>query len=90
MNKPLDPETNVLRTLLVDAAPEAVWKALTDPQLARLYMSATLTGEMKPGRPIQWFMKEEDGTQTLSAKGIVLAVQPRERLRSSIYRPAPQ
>lgn len=87
MNKPLDPETNVLRTLLVDAAPEAVWKALTDPKLARLYMSATLTGEMKPGKLIQWFVREEDGTQTLTAKGVVLAVHPGERLRYSTYSP---
>lgn len=85
MNKPLDPETNVLRTLLVDAAPEAVWKALTDPKLARLYMSATLTGEMKPGKSLQWFVREEDGTQTLASKGLVLAVHPGERLRYSTY-----
>ncbi len=83
-------ETIVLRTLLVDAAPETVWKVLTDPKLTRLYMGATLNSEVKPGKPIQWTVKEEDGTQTVAAKGLVLAVQPDERLRYSTYSPASQ
>ncbi len=90
MNKPLDPETNVLHTLLVDAAPETVWKALTQPELARLYMIAMPTGELKRGKPVQWFVREEDGSQNLAAKGVVLAVQPGERLRYSTYSPASQ
>ena len=60
-----DPETNVLRTLLVDAPPAAVWKALTDPKLARLYMGAMPCCELRPGMPVQWFVREESGDQTL-------------------------
>lgn len=88
MNKPLDPETNVLRTLLVDAPPSAVWKALTEPQLARLYMGAMPCCELEPNKPVQWFRREENGDQTLVAKGTILAVHPGERLRYSTYSPA--
>lgn len=80
-----DPETNVLRTLLVDAPPAAVWKALTDPKLARLYMGAMPCCDFQVGKPIQWFIREENGDQTLVSKGIVLAVMPGERLRYSTY-----
>ena len=88
MNKPLDPETNVLRTLLVDAPPAAVWKALTDPQLARLYMGAVPSTELLPNKPVQWLRREENGDQTLVAKGTVLVVYPGERLRYTSYSPA--
>ncbi|MFN3876149.1 MAG: SRPBCC domain-containing protein [Flavobacteriales bacterium] len=81
----MNPETNVLRTLLVDAPPAAVWKALTDPNLARLYMGAMPCCDLRPGKPVQWFAREESGDQTLVAKGILLAVLPGERLRYSYF-----
>ncbi len=87
MNQQLDPETNVLRTLLVDAPPDAVWKALTEPQLARLYMGAVPSTDLQPDKPVQWFRREENGDQTLVAKGTVLAVHPGERLRYTTYSP---
>lgn len=83
-----DPETNVLRTLLVDAPPAAVWEALTDPKLARLYMGAMPCCELQPGKPVQWFLREENGDQTLVAKGTILAVKPGDRLRYSTYSPS--
>jgi uncharacterized protein YndB with AHSA1/START domain len=86
MMKPVDPETNVLRTLLVDAPPAAVWKALTEPHLARLYMGATPSGDLRPGKPLQWFMREENGDQSLCEKGTVMAVLPGERLRYTSYK----
>jgi len=84
MTKMKDDGTTVTRTLLVDAPPEAVWKALLEPTLVRQYMGATPTGEIVVGKPIQWFAKVEEG-RTLVAKGTVLAVQPGERLRYSTY-----
>ena len=54
-------ETTVERTLLVDAPPEAVWKALVEPSLARQYMGATPMGEIVVGEPIQWFARVEEG-----------------------------
>jgi uncharacterized protein YndB with AHSA1/START domain len=80
-----DPETNVLRTLLVDAPVSAVWKALIDPNLARLYMVATPCSEMQRGNPIQWYLREESGDRSLVAKGTLMAVQPEARLRFTYY-----
>lgn len=77
-------ETTVERTLLVDAAPEAVWKALVEPGLVRQYMGAIPTGELTVGRPIQWFARVEEGG-ALVAKGTMLAVQPGQRLRYTTY-----
>ena len=87
MIKPQDPDTNVQLTLLVDAPPSAVWKALVEPGLARLYMGASMCCELRTGQPIQWFVREEDGSQRLTAKGTVMAVQPAERLRYTTYTP---
>lgn len=80
-----DPETNVLRTLLVDAPAAAVWEALIDPSLARLYMGATPCCDLQRGKPIQWYMREESGDRTLVAKGTLMAFQPESRLRYTYY-----
>lgn len=85
MNKPLDPETNVMRTLLVDAPPEFIWKALTDPNITRLYTSTAISPDLKAGSPIEWFSREDESTRHLVAKGIVLALVPNERLRYTNY-----
>jgi len=84
MIKMKDDGTTVTRTLLVDAAPEAVWKALLEPALVRQYMGATPMGEIAVGEPIQWFARVEQGG-ALVAKGTVLAVQPGQRLRYTTY-----
>lgn len=80
-----DPETNVMRTLLVEAPPEAVWKALIDPELARLYMGSRPSFDLRPGKPVQWFVREENGDRTLVAKGTLMAAQPGQRLRYTTY-----
>ena len=85
MNKPLDPETNVMRTLLVDAPPEVIWKALIDPNITRLYTSTAISPDLKAGDPIQWFSREDDQSRRLVAKGTVLALVPNERLRYTNY-----
>ena len=85
MNKPLDPETNVLRTLLVDAPPEVIWKSMTDPNITRLYTSTAISLDLKAGHPIQWFARQEDQTRQIVAKGTVLALVPNERLRYTNY-----
>ncbi|MBK7385114.1 MAG: SRPBCC domain-containing protein, partial [Flavobacteriales bacterium] len=59
----------------------------TEPSLARLYMGATPCCEMRPDEPIQWFIREEGGDQTLVAKGKVMAVYPGERLRYTTFNP---
>ncbi len=86
MMKPLDPETNVMRTLLVEAPQELIWKALTDPAITRLYTSMAISQNLGQGEPLQWFSREEDNTRRLMAKGTVLALLPNERLRYTHYR----
>lgn len=86
--KPMDPETNIFRTLLVDASPEAVWKALTEPELTKLYMGAMIQGDLEPGKKIEWIFREERNEPVLVAKGTLLAVQPGERLRYTTYSPS--
>ncbi|MBP7513975.1 MAG: SRPBCC domain-containing protein [Flavobacteriales bacterium] len=85
MIKPLDPETNVLRTLLVDAPQEFIWKALTDPNITRLYTSRAISQDLRQGEPLQWYSREEDSTRHMMAKGMVLALVPGERLRYTHY-----
>ena len=85
MIKPLDPETNVMRTLLVDAPPEVIWKALTDPDITRLYTSTDISLDLRQGHPVQWFSREEDRSRRVVAKGIVLALVPNERFRYTTY-----
>ena len=60
--KPMDPETNVMRTLLVDAPPEMVWKALTEPDLTKLYMGAILKSDLHT--TVDLHLIEEDGGRT--------------------------
>ena len=85
MIKPLDPETNVLRTLLVDAPQEVIWKALTDPNITRLYTSMTISQDLRQGEPLQWYSREDDSSRQIKAKGTVLALVPNERLRYTRY-----
>ncbi len=85
MIKPLDPETNVLRTLLVDAPPETIWKALTDPDITRLYTSMDISLDLKQGQPLQWFSRDEAKSRRMVAKGTVMALVPNERLRYTSY-----
>ena len=66
MMKMKEEGTTVERTLLVDAAPTAVWKALMEPGLVRQYMGATPMGEIAVGQPIQWFARVEEGGELVA------------------------
>lgn len=74
-------ETNVHRTLLVDAPAEFVWAALSDPKLTHLSMSWWLKGELQRGKSFQWLKRDDAGTSLVAAEGTVLTVVPGERLR---------
>ncbi|HRH70245.1 MAG: SRPBCC domain-containing protein [Flavobacteriales bacterium] len=81
------PGTTVSLTLLVDAPAGIVWKALVDPKLVGQYMLATPCCAIERGKEIKWFARKEDGGALL-AKGMILAVQPSERLRFTTYAPS--
>jgi uncharacterized protein YndB with AHSA1/START domain len=59
----------------IDAAPERVWEALTDPEQVREYMfGAEVDSSFRPGSPITW--KGEWGGKPFEDKGEVIASEP--------------
>lgn len=74
-------DTIVERTLLIDAGPATIWKALTDPQVTKLYLEGwQARSAWKVGAPLLWFENVE-GTEHLRAQGTVMAMIPGRRLR---------
>lgn len=67
--------------MLVDAAPEVIWRALTEPQLTKLYMEGCQArSTWQTGAPLLW-VENVEGTEHLRAKGTVMASIPARRLR---------
>jgi uncharacterized protein YndB with AHSA1/START domain len=59
----------------IDAAPERVWDALTDPEQVKEYMfGAEVDSSFRPGSPITW--RGEWGGMPFEDKGEVLAAEP--------------
>ena len=80
------PETTAQASVIVNAPPKAVWKALTDPELIRHYfMGATVSTDWKEGSPIT-FRGEYNG-QSFEDKGEILAIRPQKELRYSHWSP---
>lgn len=78
-------ETNVFRTLIVEAPSEVVWKALTDQSLTPLSLGLILHGQLEVGRSFEWLERDDQGQGELAFKGTVRALQPGERLRYTNY-----
>lgn len=77
----MERSTTVELTLLVDAAPEVIWRALIDPQLTKLYMEGWQgRSSWEPGSPVLW-VEQVEGTEFVRAKGTVMASLPGRRLR---------
>ncbi|MBA3691596.1 MAG: SRPBCC domain-containing protein [Actinobacteria bacterium] len=67
------------RQITIDAPVDAVWRALTDPELVKHYMhGTTMETDWTVGGPITW-TGEWQGT-AYEDKGEVLEVEPRKRL----------
>ena len=70
----------------IEASPQEVWKALTDPALIGKYMFGTkVETDWKPGSPIVW--KGEYEGKRYEDKGEILDVQPGKRLELTHYSP---
>jgi uncharacterized protein YndB with AHSA1/START domain len=68
-------------TVLVDAPPSTIWRALTLPHLTKLYMEGwQARSTWKVGSPLLWVEKLE-GTEQVRAHGTVMACIPDRRLR---------
>ena len=70
----------------IDAPPEKVWRALTDPQLIKKYMfGSEVRTDWKPGSPITW-QGEFEGRKYMD-KGEIMAVEPGRRLEITHFSP---
>ena len=74
------------KQITIHASSEAVWQALTDPELVKEYMHGTnLETDWQVGSPITW--KGEWKGQTYEDKGTVLAVERKKRLQHTHWSP---
>lgn len=70
----------------IDASTEAVWNALTDPELIARYMfGSKVETDWQVGSPIRW--KGEYEGRPYEDKGEVLAIEPQRRLKVTHYSP---
>jgi uncharacterized protein YndB with AHSA1/START domain len=70
----------------IDAPPEKVWRALTDPQLIKKYMfGSEVRTDWKPGSPITW-QGEFEGRKYMD-KGEIIAVEHGRRLEVTHFSP---
>jgi uncharacterized protein YndB with AHSA1/START domain len=70
----------------IDAPPEKVWQALTDPQLIKKYMfGSEVRTDWKPGSPITW-QGEFEGRKYMD-KGEIIAAEPGRRLEVTHFSP---
>ncbi|HEY6688759.1 MAG TPA: SRPBCC family protein [Propionibacteriaceae bacterium] len=70
----------------IDAPPEKVWQALTDPQLIKKYMfGSEVRTDSKPGSPITW-QGEFEGRKYMD-KGEIITVEPGRRLEVTHFSP---
>ncbi|WP_030212437.1 SRPBCC family protein [Streptomyces bikiniensis] len=60
-------------TTYIRTTPDALWKALTDPELTRRYWGVAFETDWTPGAPVVW---EEGGRRTADPEQVVLASEP--------------
>jgi uncharacterized protein YndB with AHSA1/START domain len=70
----------------IEASPEAVWRALTDPEAIREFMfGSDVQTDWKPGSPITW--KGEFEGKSYEDKGEIVAVDPGRLLEVTHFSP---
>jgi uncharacterized protein YndB with AHSA1/START domain len=74
--------------ITIDAPPDTVWRALTDPAQIKSYMfGADVDTSWQVGSPITW--SGEMGGKPYRAKGTVKEFQPPQRMVVTHFSPAP-
>lgn len=70
----------------IDATPEKVWRALTDPELIKKFMfGSEVKTDWSPGSPITW--KGEFEGREYEDKGEIIAAEPGRRLEVTHFSP---
>jgi uncharacterized protein YndB with AHSA1/START domain len=70
----------------IDAPPDKVWQALTDPELIKKYMfGSEVQSDWQPGSPITW--KGEFEGREYEDKGEIIAVEPGRQLEVTHFSP---
>jgi uncharacterized protein YndB with AHSA1/START domain len=70
----------------IDAAPERVWAALTDPaEVSQYFFGTELVTDWQVGHPVRW--RGEWQGKPYEDKGEVLTVEPPRRLRLTHFSP---
>ena len=74
------------KSIIINASPDAVWQALTDPEMVRQYMHGTnMETDWQVGSSITW--KGEWQGRTYEDKGSVLEVKPIQLLKVTHWSP---
>ena len=74
------------KRITVNAPPDVVWRALTDPAMVRQYMHGTnLQTDWTVGSPITW--KGEWQGKAYEDRGTVVAVEPKKLLKVTHWSP---
>jgi uncharacterized protein YndB with AHSA1/START domain len=72
--------------ITIDAPPDVVWRALTDPAMVKQYMYGTnMETDWKVGSPITW--KGEWQGKPYEDKGTIVAVEPKKLLKMTHWSP---
>lgn len=70
----------------IEASPDEVWTALTDPQQIQRYMfGSQVETDWRPGSPITW--QGEYQGKAYADKGEILEVEPKRRLKMTHFSP---
>ena len=70
----------------IDASPDQVWSALTDPEKIKQYMfGSQVETDWQPGSPIVW-KGEYEGKQ-YEDKGEIVEIEPERRLKVTHFSP---
>jgi len=86
-NLPSADSLMIENTVVIQAAPEKVWRVLTDPQETPKYMFGCRTvSTWEPGGSLEWKM-EYEGKEITAVKGFVQRIEPGHYLSYTVFDP---